>query len=234
MDGSDPSDQDYAYQPEGQKPLEVLGAQSGRVAHPEGPGYARVSVRPFIIVPLGAVSSRWLESVSTRFPVVHAVTVGSDNVEDVIARVNALPGEGVLVEVDRDAGAAAVRRLLSGMLSLDRRVRAFRNLALKTLLDMELLKMPFMESMLNPRIPYRDRAIVLAEGSAVDIRLKVSYQGVLSVDGQEPTRVETADRVKVCASEHSVRFARLQDPAYFYRNLGRYLNRNPFAETISS
>lgn len=76
-----------------------------------------------------------------------------------------------------------------------------------------------------------DRAIVLAEGSAIDIGLKVSYKGVLSVDGQEPTYLKDGDRVTVCASDYSVRFARLQGPAYFYRNLGRYLNRNPFAET---
>ncbi|MDX1436625.1 MAG: NAD(+)/NADH kinase [Anaerolineales bacterium] len=74
-----------------------------------------------------------------------------------------------------------------------------------------------------------DRAIVLAEGSSIDIMLRVSYQGVLSVDGQEAIEIDKGDHVQVCASDHTVRFARLQDPAYFYRNIGRYLNRNPFA-----
>ena len=74
-----------------------------------------------------------------------------------------------------------------------------------------------------------DRAIVLAEGSSIEILLRVSFKGVLSVDGQEPIPLSDGDRVKVCASEHTVRFARLQDPAYFYRNIRRYLNRNPFA-----
>jgi NAD+ kinase len=74
-----------------------------------------------------------------------------------------------------------------------------------------------------------DRAIVLAEGSSVEVRLKRSHKGVLSVDGQEPVSLSDGDCVKVCASEHTLRFARLQDPAYFYRNIRRYLNRNPFA-----
>ncbi len=85
----------------------------------EGPGHARVSVRPFIIVPLGAVSPRWLEIVAPRFPVVHAVTVGPDNLEEVLDRVSRLPGEGMLAEVARDAGycsgsAPAGRDALTG------------------------------------------------------------------------------------------------------------------------
>jgi NAD+ kinase len=79
-----------------------------------------------------------------------------------------------------------------------------------------------------------DRAVVLAEGSAVEILLQLSHQGVCSVDGQEPTFLLDGDRVKVCASDHSVRFAHLEDPAYFYRNLTGYLNRNPFTGSEGS
>ena len=71
--------------------------------------------------------------------------------------------------------------------------------------------------------------LVLAVGSSVEILLRVSYKGVLSIDGQDPIYLFDGDRVKVRASDHTLRFARLQDPAYFYHNIRRYLNRNPFA-----
>lgn len=74
-----------------------------------------------------------------------------------------------------------------------------------------------------------DRAVVLAEGSAVSITVITGHQPVLSVDGQTPVQLEDGDRVEVGASDHNVRFARLQDPAYFYRNLTFYLNRHPAA-----
>jgi hypothetical protein len=145
----------------------------------EGPGHARVSVRPFIIVPLGTVSPHWLDIVSARFPVVHAATVGPDNLEEVLDRAGRLPGEGLLVEVSPDAGAAVVRRLLGGMLSLDRRVLTFRNAALQTLFDRQRLNKPFMRSMLNARIPYRDRAIFMAEADGKAAIRNIPRQQVL-------------------------------------------------------
>lgn len=72
-----------------------------------------------------------------------------------------------------------------------------------------------------------DRAVVLAEGSSVSVTVLKGNQAVLSIDGQDPIPVEDGDRVVVCASDHNVRFARLQDPAYFYRNITMYMNRNP-------
>lgn len=72
-----------------------------------------------------------------------------------------------------------------------------------------------------------ERAIVLAEGSMVSIKVKTDHQAVLSVDGQIPVELEDGDRVDVCVGEHTLKFIRFQDPGYFYRNLTAHMNRNP-------
>lgn len=72
-----------------------------------------------------------------------------------------------------------------------------------------------------------DRAIVLAEGSSVSIVVYTDHQAVLSIDGQMPINLVDGDRVDARASEHTVRFVRFQDPAYFYRNLTSHMNQNP-------
>ena len=76
-----------------------------------------------------------------------------------------------------------------------------------------------------------DRAIVLAEGCAVCITVHTSHQAVLSIDGQMPIPLLDEDQVDVRCSEHSVKFVRLQDPAYFYRNITSCMNRNPVLGT---
>jgi NAD+ kinase len=72
-----------------------------------------------------------------------------------------------------------------------------------------------------------DRAIVLAEGSSVSIRVKTSHEAVLSIDGQPPIEVINGDCVEVFASHHSLKFIRFQDPGYFYRNLTPHMSQNP-------
>jgi NAD+ kinase len=72
-----------------------------------------------------------------------------------------------------------------------------------------------------------DRAIVLAEGSAVSITVHTTHQAVLSVDGQPPIDLEEGDCVEARAGEHSVRLVRFQDPGYFYRNLTPHMSQNP-------
>jgi NAD+ kinase len=72
-----------------------------------------------------------------------------------------------------------------------------------------------------------DRAIVLAEGSSVSIRVETPHPAVLSVDGQLPVHLDDGDRVEVWASKHNVDFIRLQDPSYFYRNIIACMNQNP-------
>jgi len=74
-----------------------------------------------------------------------------------------------------------------------------------------------------------DRAIVLAEGSSVSIVVKVEHQAVFSVDGQVPIGLADEDRVDVMAGKHTIKFARFQDPGYFYRNLTPHMSRNPAA-----
>jgi NAD+ kinase len=75
-----------------------------------------------------------------------------------------------------------------------------------------------------------DRAIVLAEGSSVSIRVNMNHQAVFSIDGQEPIVLSCEDRVDVHASPHVVKFIRFQDPGYFYRNLTPHMSQNPSME----
>ena len=72
-----------------------------------------------------------------------------------------------------------------------------------------------------------DRAIVLPEGVSISIRTYTSHEAVLSVDGHLPVPVLDGDEVRCTAGDRQVLFVRFQDPSYFYRNLTRYMERNP-------
>jgi NAD+ kinase len=72
-----------------------------------------------------------------------------------------------------------------------------------------------------------DRAIVLAEGSSVNITVHTSHQAVLSIDGLAPVDLADGDTINVCASVHTLKFVRFQDPGYFYRNLTPHMSQNP-------
>jgi NAD+ kinase len=72
-----------------------------------------------------------------------------------------------------------------------------------------------------------DRAIVLAEGSEVNITVHTDHQAIICRDGQPPILMEDGDQVHVRASHHTVKFVRIQDPGYFYRNLTPYMYNNP-------
>jgi NAD+ kinase len=72
-----------------------------------------------------------------------------------------------------------------------------------------------------------ERAIVLAEGSTVTIKVHTEHQAVISIDGHPPIDLESGDSVTVKASNHTVQFVRIQDPGYFYRNLTPHMNQNP-------
>ena len=78
-----------------------------------------------------------------------------------------------------------------------------------------------------------DRAIVLAEGSEVSIKLRSDHEAVLSVDGQEPVDLEDGDTVKVFASPHTVQFVRFQEAGYFYRNIIALMDQNPSAGDLN-
>ena len=70
-----------------------------------------------------------------------------------------------------------------------------------------------------------DRAVVLAEGSVVSIRIR-NDNGVLSIDGQPSIPLSEDDNVTVCAADFAAQFVRFGDPGYFYRNLTAHMNEN--------
>ena len=70
-----------------------------------------------------------------------------------------------------------------------------------------------------------DRAVVLAEGSMVSIRVN-GENTVLSVDGQAPVALVEDDHVDIRAAEVTAQFVRFGDPGYFYRNLTAHMNEN--------
>lgn len=72
-----------------------------------------------------------------------------------------------------------------------------------------------------------DRAIVLDEGTRLRLTVYTDHQALLSVDGQAPLGLHDGDAVDVRAGDHDIAFVRLQDPAYFYRNLTSRTNAHP-------
>lgn len=72
-----------------------------------------------------------------------------------------------------------------------------------------------------------DRSVVMAEGANLSVTVISEYDAVLSADGQNSVDLQMNDMVKVCASDHTLRFVRFQDPAYFYRNLVALMDQNP-------
>jgi NAD+ kinase len=63
------------------------------------------------------------------------------------------------------------------------------------------------------------RAIVLAQGARVRIKVRTDHQAILTVDGQFEYEILDGDWVTVQASRYVSRFLRFQDRTYFYRTL---------------
>ena len=74
-----------------------------------------------------------------------------------------------------------------------------------------------------------DRAIVLAQGSTVSIRVLSDHDAVVSGDGQTPIELERGDLITVRASDYTTRLVRFEDVGYFYRNLVQLMDQNPSA-----
>lgn len=74
-----------------------------------------------------------------------------------------------------------------------------------------------------------DRGILLPDGARISMSVQTTHEAVLSVDGSLPIAMLPHDRVCAAAGEHSVSFIRFEDPGYFYRNLTRYMERNPIS-----
>ncbi len=64
-----------------------------------------------------------------------------------------------------------------------------------------------------------ERAIVLAEGAVVELRISTDHEAILTVDGQFALTLSDGDQVVVRASPYHARFARVQERTYFYKTL---------------
>jgi NAD+ kinase len=74
-----------------------------------------------------------------------------------------------------------------------------------------------------------DRAVVLSNGSTLEITVRTDHEAVLNADGCVSIPLEDKDRVCVTGSKYVTRFVRVQDPVYFYRNLTSRITQNPSA-----
>jgi NAD+ kinase len=75
-----------------------------------------------------------------------------------------------------------------------------------------------------------DRAIVLAQGAAVEVAVRTEHQAVLTADGQVEIGLHDGDRVRVRMGEHLTRFVRVQPTTYFYKSLMARMTQNPSAD----
>lgn len=64
-----------------------------------------------------------------------------------------------------------------------------------------------------------DRAVVLAEGATISVKVSTDHTAMLTIDGQFEVELQDEDTVVVKASPYQARFIRLQEPTYFYRTL---------------
>ena len=72
-----------------------------------------------------------------------------------------------------------------------------------------------------------DRAIVLAQGSTVEVVVHSEHEMHLTPDGQLGAQLEDGDHIRVRMSEHLARFARVRPSSYFYKTLMARMTRNP-------
>jgi NAD+ kinase len=77
-----------------------------------------------------------------------------------------------------------------------------------------------------------EQAVILAEGSVVDVSAESTHQVVMSVDGQPSMVVQNGDTVRVQANDYDVQFVRFHNRGYFYKNLTEYMEQNPVAKEI--
>jgi len=74
-----------------------------------------------------------------------------------------------------------------------------------------------------------DHAIILSEGSVVNVTVNTTHQAVLSIDGQPPVTMVDGDQVQVEANHDTACFVRFRDRGYFYSNITHYMEQNPVA-----
>lgn len=72
-----------------------------------------------------------------------------------------------------------------------------------------------------------DRSLVLLDSDTVNVTVSGYVETIVSADGHDVTLLDFGDRICISASEHSALFVRFQDKGVFYRNVTRYMQRNP-------
>lgn len=75
-----------------------------------------------------------------------------------------------------------------------------------------------------------DRAIVLPQGSTVEVIARTEHQAILSADGQHEMPLQDGDRVVVSMSAFHTHFVRVRPRHYFYTSLVRRMQQNPSAD----
>ena len=75
-----------------------------------------------------------------------------------------------------------------------------------------------------------DRAIVLPQGTTVEVTARTDHQAMLTADGTFEVPLQDGDRVRVRMSQYLTRFVRLRPRNYFYTSLTRRMLQNPSAE----
>lgn len=72
-----------------------------------------------------------------------------------------------------------------------------------------------------------DRSLVLPDSDTIAFTLGGNVDALVSPDGYEGDALQFGDQVRAKASEHSALFVRFGDKGIFYRNITRYMQRNP-------
>lgn len=75
-----------------------------------------------------------------------------------------------------------------------------------------------------------DRALVLPQGTTVEVVARTDHQAILSADGQYEVALEDGDRVLAQMSAHQTRFVRVRPRHYFYMSLMQRMHQNPSAD----
>lgn len=72
-----------------------------------------------------------------------------------------------------------------------------------------------------------DRCLVLPDTDTITFTLGGNVGAIISPDGYEGDELKFGDQVRAKASKHSAEFVRFEDKGVFYRNITRYMQRNP-------
>ena len=72
-----------------------------------------------------------------------------------------------------------------------------------------------------------DRCLVLPDTDTIFFTLGGNVEAITSPDGYEGSLLDFGDQIRARASKHSALFVRFGDRGIFYRNITRYMQRNP-------